>query len=138
LFSLANFHNPALLQRALDYATSGQVRNQDATFFFVSALRDRDTRPLAWQYIQKNWDKVHAQLTTMMGGYLVGSTGSFCSEEKRTEVQDFFSTHKVMAADRALKRADDAITDCVALRAAQQPKLNTWLAQQNIKTASGQ
>jgi aminopeptidase N/puromycin-sensitive aminopeptidase len=138
LFSLANFHDPVLLQRALDYATSGKVRNQDATFFFVTALRSRDTRPEAWQYIQKNWDKVHAQLTTMMGAYLVGSTGSFCSEEKRTEVKDFFSTHKVVAADRALKRADDAISDCVALRAAQQPKLGTWLAQHNIHPAAGE
>lgn len=138
LFSLANFHDPALLQRALDYATSGKVRNQDAAFFFVSALRDRDTRPLAWQYIQKNWDKVHAQLTTAMGGYLVGSMGSFCSDDKRTEVQQFFSTHKVDAADRALKRASDSISDCVALRAAQQPKLGAWLAQQNIHPASGQ
>ncbi|MEO6965385.1 MAG: M1 family metallopeptidase, partial [Acidobacteriaceae bacterium] len=78
LFALANFHDPVLVRRALDYATSGQVRNQDSVFLFVYALRNRDTRPVAWDYIQKNWDKVHAQLTTMMGAYLVKATGSFC------------------------------------------------------------
>lgn len=132
LFSLANFHNPELLRRALDYASSGQVRNQDSVFLYVSAMRNRDTRPIAWDYIQKNWDKVHAQLTTMMGAYLVGVTGTFCSNERSQQVQTFFTAHPVMAAQRAVKRATDEIHDCTVLRAAQQPKLSEWLAQQHL------
>ncbi len=132
LVSLANFHDPALVRRALDYATSGQVRNQDAIFLFIVALRSRDTRQVAWEYIQKNWEKVHAQMTTMMGGYLVESTGSFCSADKAQEVQTFFTTHPVAAAARSLQRATDAIHDCTVLRAEQQPKLTEWLAQQHI------
>jgi aminopeptidase N/puromycin-sensitive aminopeptidase len=135
LFALANFHDPALLRRALDYATSGQVRNQDSAFFFVIALRSRDTRPIAWDYIQKNWDKVHAQITTMMGGYLVGATGTFCSAEKGREVQTFFTDHPVMAAEQALKRATDSIHDCTVLRAAQQSNFTTWLSRQNLGAA---
>ncbi len=133
LFALATFHNPELLRRALDYATSGKVRNQDSVFLFVVAMRDRDTRPIAWDYMQKNWDKVHAQLTTMMGGYLVGSAGSFCSAEKAQEVQTFFSTHPVTAAQKAMQRATDSIHDCTVLRAAQQPNLATWLSRQGAQ-----
>jgi aminopeptidase N len=136
LFSLANFHNPELVKRALDYAVSGQVRNQDSVFLFVEALRSRDTRPVAWDYIQNNWDKVHGQLTTMMGAYLVGATGSFCSAEKSQDVQTFFTAHPVMAAQRAVKRSTDAIHDCTVLRAAQQPKLTQWLSQQNLQAGS--
>ncbi len=132
LFSLANFHDPALLRRALDYATSGQVRNQDSAFFFVIALRSRDTRPIAWDYMQKNWEKVHAQLTPLVGGVLVGSTGSFCTADKAQEIQSFFAAHPVMAAERAVKRATDAIHDCTVLRANQQPKLTSWLSGQNL------
>ncbi len=135
LFSLANFHDPALLRRALDYATSGQVRNQDSAFFFVIALRSRDTRPIAWEYMRKNWDKVHAQLTPLIGGALVGSTGSFCTADKAQEVQTFFAAHPVMAAERAVKRATDAIHDCTVLRAAQQAKLTSWLSGQNLAAA---
>ena len=131
LSSLANFHDPALVRRALDYATSGQVRNQDSESLFGTALRNRDTRPVAWEYIQQNWEKVHAQLTTMTGARLVGATGSFCSAEKSQEVQTFFTAHPVMAAQRAIKRATDSIRDCTELRAAQQPKLTEWLSQQN-------
>ncbi len=133
LFSLATFHDPALLHRAFDYATSGKVRNQDSVFLFVIALRDRDTRPIAWDYIQKNWDKVHAQLTTMMGSYLVGATGSFCSADKAQEVKTFFTAHPVVAAEQAMTRATDSIHDCTVLRAAQQPKLATWLSSQHLQ-----
>ncbi len=135
LFSLPRFRDPILLRRALDYATSGKVRNQDSVFFFVIALRSRDTRPIAWQYILANWDKVHAQVTTMAGARLVSATGTFCSEEKKKEVQDFFSTHPVMAADRAILRASDSIQDCVMLREAQHSNLDAWLSQQNILPA---
>ncbi len=138
LISLANFRDPTLLRRALDYATSGQVRNQDSALLFVTALRQRDTRPIAWEYIQQNWDKVHAQLTTMMGVYLVDSTGSFCSAEKSQQVQTFFTAHPVMAAQRSLQRATDSIHDCTVLRAAQQPKLTEWLAQQNLAAGSSE
>ena len=135
LFSLAMFHNPALLRRALEYATSGKVRNQDSIILMSIALRGRDTRPIAWDYIQNNWSKVHAQLTTMMGGYLVGSTGGFCSAEKAQQVKTFFSAHPVMAAQTALVRATNAIHACTVLRSRQQPKLTSWLSQQNLSAA---
>jgi aminopeptidase N len=131
LISLANFHDPALVVRALDYAASGEVRNQDAIFLFIVALHSRDTRPIAWDYIQKNWDKVHAQMTTASGGYLVQSTGSFCSAERAQEVQTFFASHPVAAAQEAIKRATNSIHDCAVLRATQQPKLTEWLSKHN-------
>lgn len=132
LYALAEFHNPALLRRALDYATSGQVRNQNSIILFVIALQSRDTRPVAWQYIQNNWAKVHAQMTTMMGGYLVQSTGLFCSADKENDVRNFFAAHPVAAAQLSLQRATDAIHSCTVLRDAQQPNLTKWLDRQNV------
>ncbi len=128
LYSLALFKDPALERRALEYAASGKVKNQDAVVLFASAMRDYDTRAVAWQYIQQNWPQVKQQLTSWSGGALVESTGSFCSTEKREEVTRFFSTNKVAASERALKRAQDRINECVDFRAEQEPKLAQWLA----------
>ena len=136
LRALALFQDPALEKRALAYATSGKVRNQDSVIQFVIAMHARKTRDEAWQYIQANWPLVKAQITTAMGGYLVGSTGGFCSAEKSTEVTNFFTTNKVPAAERALKRAQDQIGDCMDLRATQNPKLKDWLATQDKSTTS--
>jgi len=127
---LAEFKDQDLERRALDYTVSGKVRNQDAPIELLLMLRGRDTRDLAWQYIQQNWDKVMAQLTEWGGGYLVSGTGSFCSAEARDQVQSFFATHKVHASERALARATDQINDCIELRSAQEPKLKEWVATQ--------
>jgi aminopeptidase N/puromycin-sensitive aminopeptidase len=127
---LALFKDPTLERRALDYTVSDKVRNQDAAIQFLIMLHGQETRNEAWQYIQQNWDKVKAQLTTSMGAYLVGATGSFCSAQARDEVVDFFSTHKVPASDRSLARAKDQINDCIELRSEQGPKLQEWIATQ--------
>jgi hypothetical protein len=91
---------PALIQRSLDYAVSGKVRNQDAAIQFAIALQNDATREQAWKYIQNHWEKVQAQFTTEMGAVLVSSTGSFCSAEARDSVKQFFSTHKVASSDK--------------------------------------
>jgi aminopeptidase N len=130
LHLLARFKDPALERRAFNYASSGKVRNQDSPLFFASMMRGAKTQELAWQLVQQNWDKVNAQMTTMMGSYLVSGSGSFCSAEKRDEVVSFYTTHKVHAAERALSRAKDQMNDCIELRSTQGPKLKDWLAAQ--------
>jgi aminopeptidase N len=128
LYLLAVFENPELAQRTLDYAASGQVRNQDSWILFAIEMGNRETRDMAWSYMQKNWGKVQAQLTTASGGNLVGSVGGFCDAQHRDEATAFFDTHKVAASDRALKRAVNQINDCIDLRSVQEPNLKSWLA----------
>jgi aminopeptidase N len=127
LITLARFRDPALVTRTLDYTVSGEVRNQDSWILMSLLLSQRETRDQAWQYIEQNWDKVHAQFTTNSGGRVVAATGSFCSVEKRDEVASFFSTHKVDASERTLSKSIDSINACVQLRADQEPKLRRWL-----------
>ena len=127
---LAEFEDPALVQRSLDYAASGKVRNQDAAIQFAIALQIPATRDPAWKYIQSHWEKVQAQLTTEMGGVLVGSTGGFCSADARDDVKNFFSTHKVASSDIALRHALERIDGCIELRSLQEPNLRQWIAAQ--------
>jgi aminopeptidase N/puromycin-sensitive aminopeptidase len=127
---LAQFQDPALIQRSLDYAASGKVRNQDAAIQFAIALHTVESRDLAWKYIQDHWDKVHSQLTTNSGADLVGSTSGFCTAAGRDEVKSFFAVHKVASSDQALKHAVERIDGCIELRELQEPNLKQWLATQ--------
>jgi aminopeptidase N/puromycin-sensitive aminopeptidase len=127
---LAEFEDPALAERSANYAVSGKVRNQDAAFQFVIAMGIDPVREQTWKFIQNNWDKVQAQLTTAMGGYLVSSTGNFCSAGAREEVKTFFAAHKVAASDKALQHAVEHIDGCIELRSLQEPALQTWLSKQ--------
>jgi aminopeptidase N len=127
---LALFRNPDLERRSLDYAVSGKVRNQDAIFQLLLPMRDAETRDIAWDFMRNNWDKVQAQITTAMGGYLVSGAGAFCSEEKKQEAVDFFTAHPVPASGQYLQRAKDSIDDCIELRSNQGPKLEQWIGGQ--------
>ena len=124
---LTRFRQPALVLRTLEYATSGKVRNQDSWILLAIELSRRETRSIAWPWIEQHWDKVSGQLTTASGAQLVSATGSFCSASERGEVVHFFATHKVEAADRSLAKALDSIDACVRLRETQQSKLHAWL-----------
>ena len=125
---LAQFENPELAKRSLDYALTSKVRNQDAAIQIAIALQIDATRDLAWKYVQEHWDAIHALLTPELGNILVGSTSAFCSEQSRDEVQQFFSTHKVASADQAAKHAIERINGCIEMRKLQGPNLKTWLA----------
>ncbi len=127
---LAEFENPELVKRVLDYDLSGKVRNQDVGMQLSIGLQADASREITWNFIKANWDKVQAQLTTETGGDLVSSTAIFCSAKGRDDVQSFFSTHKVPAAERALKSATERINSCIEFRSLQEPNLKQWLATQ--------
>jgi aminopeptidase N/puromycin-sensitive aminopeptidase len=80
--------------------------------------------------MQRNWDKVHAQLTVSSGAEVVKATGSFCTVEQRDEVVNFFATHQVQASERALAKAIDSIDDCIQLRSTQEASFHNWLQSQ--------
>ena len=136
LEALARFRDAALVTRALNYAVSGKVRNQDSLRLVQIEMSDRRTRDAAWQYIQQNWPRVQAQITTWMGGSLVESTGNFCSAERSSQSAEFFEEHTVQASSHALDRARDSIAACVELRVAQGPNLKQWLQTKAADTST--
>jgi len=127
---LAEFLDPALVERSLDYALSGKVHNQDAAIQIAIALYIPQNQDQAWKYLENHWDKASTFLTPEIGANLVASSGSFCSVEARDSVQSFFTTHKVPAADTYLKHAVERIDGCIELRRLQEPNLKSWLAVQ--------
>jgi aminopeptidase N/puromycin-sensitive aminopeptidase len=126
LRALASFRELSLITRALNYAVSTKVRNQDAVSLFEIEMGERSTRDAAWQYVQQDWPRVQAQMTTWAGASLVASTGNFCSETRQQEVTDFFRDHVVPASASALDKARVNIADCVQLRKSQQDNLRHW------------
>src|SRR3984885_210926 len=127
LRALARFRDPALVKRTLDYTVSGEVRNQDSWIVLVALLRNRETRDQTWDYMQKNWEKVHSQLTISSGASVVSATGAFCTVQHRDEVVNFFATHKVEASERSLAKAVDSINDCIQVRSTQEADFHKWL-----------
>jgi aminopeptidase N/puromycin-sensitive aminopeptidase len=135
LHTLPQFSDPKLLQRTLEYAISANVRSQDSLRVITSVMRNPAGRELAWGFIQSHWDAVRKAGGPFASAAVVGATGVFCSAGMRDQVKEFFSAHKVAAAERTYKQSIERINDCVDLKAQQEPQLASWLGQHG--TAGG-
>jgi aminopeptidase N len=133
LFALTSFHNPALVGRTLEMATTPEIRSQDMAGFIASVLRSTDpaVRSAAWAYVKAHWTEIHNKLTMSSGGIVVRASGfAACDETTRDDITMFFRDHPVESSERALKQTIERIDECRALRARQEANLATWIAKQ--------
>ncbi len=134
-YTLPQFSDPQLLQKTLDFAVSPDVRSQDALSLITGVLGNPSGEKLAWNFIQSHWDAVAKAGGPFASAQVVGATSVFCDAGMRDQVTEFFSAHKVEAAERTYKQSIERINNCVDLKAQQEPQLATWLGQHG--TAGG-
>jgi aminopeptidase N len=137
LFTLADFTDPALLQRTLDFATSSDVRSQDALQVIGSVMHNSAGEKLAWEFVLSHWDSVQKVGGPFASAEVVQSTSSFCDAGMRDQVETFFTAHKVEAAERTYRQSIERINNCIALKSQQEPLLASWLGKQG-SSAGGQ
>jgi aminopeptidase N/puromycin-sensitive aminopeptidase len=135
LFTLPRFNDPKLLQRTLDFAISPEVRSQDSLRVITTVMRNPAGRDLAWDFVRSHWDAVAKAGGPFASAAVVGATSVFCDTGMRDQVTEFFSTHKVAAAERTYKQSIERINNCVDFKSQQQPQLASWLGQHG--TAGG-
>jgi aminopeptidase N len=133
LYTLPQFRDPKLLERTLDYAVSPDVRSQDALGVITNVLGNPDGQQLAWDFIRQNWAEVEKAGGPFASAQVVGATSRFCDPALRDQVTEFFTAHKVAAAERTYKQSIERINNCVDLKAQQQPQLASWLGQHNAQ-----
>ncbi len=134
-FALPQFTDPKLLQRTLDYAISPDVRSQDALQLVTGVLANPAGQQLAWDFIRQHWSDIEKAGGPFASAQVVGATSTFCDARLRDQVTEFFTAHKVEAAERTYKQSIEWINNCVDLKSQQEPQLASWLGQHG--TASG-
>ena len=135
LYTLAAFTNPQLLQRTLDYAISPDVRSQDALQLVTAVMQNPAGQELAWDFIRKNWPAMEKAGGPFASAEIVGATSVFCDAGRRAQVTEFFTDHKVAAAERTYKQSIERIDNCIDLKSQQETQLASWLGQHG--TAGG-
>lgn len=128
-FTLPQFSDTKLLQRTLDYAISPDVRSQDALQLVTGVLGNPAGEKLAWDFIQTHWDAIAKAGGPFASAQVVRATSVFCDAGMRDQVTQFFSAHKIAAAERTYKQSIERINNCVDLKSQQQPQLASWLGQ---------
>jgi aminopeptidase N len=136
-YTLSSFSNPQLLQRTLNYAISPDVRSQDSLGLIGAVMANSAGQKLAWDFVRSHWTDVEKAGGPFASAQIVTSAGSFCSAALRDEVKDFFSAHKVAAAERSFGQSMERINNCVDLKSQQSNQLASWLESQNGGAAAG-
>jgi aminopeptidase N/puromycin-sensitive aminopeptidase len=136
-YTLPQFTDPKLLEKTLDYAISPDVRSQDALGLITSVMANPAGETLAWDFVLSHWDAVQKVGGPFASAQVVGATSSFCDAHMRDQVADFYSAHKIEAAERTYRQSIERINNCVDLKTQQEPQLASWLGQHG-SSAGGQ
>jgi len=136
LYTLPQFTDQKLLERTLEFAISGDVRSQDALGVVTSVLANPDGQQVAWDFIRQHWPDMEKAGGPFASAQVVGTTSVFCDATLRDQVTEFFSAHKVEAAERTYKQSIERINNCVDLKTQQQPQLASWLSQHGAQGGS--
>ena len=128
-YALADFHDPALIRRTLDFALSPAVRSQDTGSLIGTMLVHPASSAAAWEFTKKNWDALVKKLGVFQGiPSIIQSLGGTCSAQAASDMRQFFMQHPVPSSARTLQQALERIDNCVAVKQRQSPPLAKWLA----------
>jgi aminopeptidase N len=129
LYALAEFRDPALIDRALNYSLTPKLRSQDTASFFARLLGEQAARPRAWAFLKQHWTELEPKLTISGGDTtIIGALSAFCEAPARDDISAFFARHPLPSAARTLSQTIERINNCTALRTAQTPIVANWLA----------
>jgi aminopeptidase N/puromycin-sensitive aminopeptidase len=136
-FALPQFTDPNLLQKALDYAISPDVRSQDALGLVTNAMANPAGETQAWDFVLKHWDAIQKVGGPFASAQVVRATSTFCDAHMRDQVVEFFAAHRIEAAERTYRQSIERINNCVDLKSQQQTQLASWLGRHG-SSAGGQ
>ena len=125
--ALAQFSDPNLLERTLEYAISPSVRSQDTLGLIASVMENPRGTKLAWDFVRRHWPDLEKVSGGFTSGEVVAATSSICDAGTRNEVEEFFAVHKVPTAERTLKQSVEKMNYCVDLKSQQTRQLSSWL-----------
>jgi len=96
LTALGKAVSEKLLAKSLELALQPEVRSQDAVALICSVATNKFGRELAWQFVQKYWEKLYDkyQGPFLLSDLIKETVSHFSTEEKAQEVEFFFKTKK--------------------------------------------
>lgn len=99
-----------LLEKALEFSMSDDVRAQDTVFIISSVSNSRQGRELGWDFVKKRWSELSERYQgSFLFNRLVKLSENFASLEKAKEVDEFFKSHQSQTAERTIQQCVESI-----------------------------
>jgi aminopeptidase N len=128
--ALAEFGEPALIQKTLDLTLSGGIRKQDIPYQLAALLDNPLARDQTLKFLEAHWGELKDRFSGIAATWsILPALGEFCSAEVHDELQTFFAdpAHHVDGGDRAMKLALERIDLCVTFKKNQAAELSRWV-----------
>src|SRR5262249_36347301 len=92
LYALTAFRDPALIDRALAYTLSPDLRSQAAAIYVAQFFPNDAARARAWAFVKARWKDLEPKITISLGDVnLVTALGAFCDAGARDDIKAFFA-----------------------------------------------
>ncbi|HEY4332342.1 MAG TPA: M1 family metallopeptidase [Ilumatobacteraceae bacterium] len=95
LYSLAEFDDPALIERACEFAFSSEVRTQNAPYLLQRCIANRKHGAVAWKVVRRNWERANATFPNPSIIRMVDTVKLLNTPEVVADVQSFFAEHPI-------------------------------------------
>jgi aminopeptidase N/puromycin-sensitive aminopeptidase len=128
MYALAEFQDPALIQKSLDLSISGGIRKQDVAHFLGQLLQNREASSAGWTFVKAHFADVLAHSTPQSIDWsVIPAMGMRCSADDHRDLADFFASHKIESSARPLAEALEGIDLCVRFKQQHKAELGKWL-----------
>ena len=124
---LASFSNKELLQKALAFSVSDDVRSQDSVFLIACVARNRLGRDIAWEFFKEHQTMLKERYDSgFLLSCLVKSVSErFLTEDMAKTIEKYFEENQMPGSERNVSQA----VETIRLNAA-------WLARDGAAIAS--
>jgi puromycin-sensitive aminopeptidase len=113
LFALADFREPALIDRTLALSLTDAVATQDVIFLLVRLLGNPAARERTWRFVKRRWTPAPSHAVAARGAADRGDPALLTPRHAASA--GFFAKHPVPSGARALRRRSSDLTP-IALR----------------------
>lgn len=133
LGALGSFRDPTLAARALATVQGKQFDLRETAWIPWRLLAERETRALAWSWLQAHLDELLGGMRSDEASWLVGAVaGTFCDAEHRQGAGELLGerARRIDGAHAAVTRGLEASDRCIAEQARHQSALQRFLSAQ--------
>jgi aminopeptidase N len=131
LGALGSFIDPTLAARALDLLLHDEFDLRETTFIALRLLAERETRALAFSWLQEHLDELLTKMRADESGWLLGAVaGTFCDAERRAAAEALLTPRaaKIDGAAASVARGLEESSRCIAEQKRDRPALEHFLA----------
>ncbi len=130
LIALTQFERADLLDETLERSLTPDVRSHNTVGVVSYVGANKHGRDRAWEFLKSNWPELDRRYGE--GGFglmrLVSITSRFNTQQKLEDVESFFKSNPVPAAERTIRQSLEEIRLSIAWLDLNRKELSDWFA----------